>query len=46
MENLLEDVSFNSDGENIIGEFIVDKKYIAEKLGKELNNKDLKKYIL
>ena len=46
MENLLEEVSFMSDGENIVGEFVIDKKYITEKLGKELSNKDLKKYIL
>lgn len=46
MENLLDEVSFLSDGEHITGEFVVDRKYINEKLGKELKSKDLKKYIL
>lgn len=46
MENLLDDVSFKSDGEQIKGEFIIDKNYIVDKLGKDIKSKDLKKYIL
>ena len=44
MENLLEDVSFNADGEQ--KEVVIDKKFVMEKLGVEKKSKDLKKYIL
>ena len=44
MENLLEDVSFNADGENKA--VVIDKKFVEERFGKELNKKDFKKYIL
>lgn len=46
MENLLEEISFTADGQTVTGEYIIDKKYILDKLGKQLKNKDLKKYIL
>ena len=42
MENLLEDISFSADGEK--REVIIDKKYVEEKFGKDLQNKDFKKY--
>ena len=44
MENLLEDVSFNADGE--AKEVVIDRAFIENKLGKEMKSKDLKKYIL
>lgn len=44
MENLLEDVSFNADGE--ANEVVIDRAFIEDKLGKEMKSKDLKKYIL
>ena len=44
MENLIEDVSFNADGQ--VREVVIDKNYVAEKFVKELTKKDLKKYIL
>ena len=44
MENLLEEVSFNADGET--KEVVIDRAFIEDKLGKEMKSKDLKKYIL
>ena len=44
MENLLEEVSFNADGE--AKEVVIDRAFIEDKLGKEMKSKDLKKYIL
>lgn len=44
MENLLEEISFDADGSQ--KEIVVDKKYVTDKFVKELNKKDLKKYIL
>ena len=44
METLLEDVSFNADGTE--KEILIDKEYVANKLGVEKKTKDLKKYIL
>lgn len=44
MENLLEDESFNADGE--AKEVVIDRAFIEDKLGKEMKSKDLKKYIL
>lgn len=44
IEQLLDDVSFEADGEQ--KEVIIDKKYVTEKLGIEKKTKDLKKYIL
>ena len=46
MENLLEDVSFNADGQGLMKEVVIDSKYVIEKLGKDTKSKDLKKYIL
>ena len=45
MENLIEDVSFNAGGE-MAKEVVIDKTYVANKFKKELDKKDLKKYIL
>ncbi|MBO4594132.1 MAG: ATP-dependent protease ATPase subunit HslU [Clostridia bacterium] len=44
MENLLEDVSFESGGEE--KRVVIDRKFVAEKLGTDKKGKDLKKYIL
>lgn len=46
MESLLEDISFNADGNNPRLEVKVDKAYVAEHLAKEISEHDLKKYIL
>ena len=44
MENLIEDVSFEADGEE--KQVVIDKKFVINKLGVDKKNKDLKKYIL
>lgn len=46
MESLLEDISFNADGNNPELEVKVDKTYVSEHLAKEISAHDLKKYIL
>ncbi|MCH5155810.1 MAG: ATP-dependent protease ATPase subunit HslU [Clostridiales bacterium] len=46
MESLLEDISFNADGNNPEIEVKVDKAYVAEHLAKEISEHNLKKYIL
>ncbi len=46
MENLLEDISFNAGGLDVMTEVVIDKKFVTEKLGEPDKNKDLKKYIL
>lgn len=46
MESLLEDISFNADGNNPPIEVTVDKAYVAEHLANELSAHNLKKYIL
>ncbi len=45
MENLLEEISFNAGGETT-KEIVIDKAYVASKLGTDRKTKDLKKYIL
>lgn len=45
MENLIEDISFEADGERA-KQVVIDKAYIQKKLGTENKTKDLKKYIL
>ncbi len=44
MENLLEDVSFEADGQ--AKQVVIDKKFVSDKLGKEMKSRELKKYIL
>ncbi len=44
MENLIEDVSFEADGET--KEIVVDKEFVLSKMGADNKTKDLKKYIL
>lgn len=46
MESLLEDISFNADGNNPRLEVKVDKAYVEEHLAKEISEHDLKRYIL
>ena len=46
MESLLEDISFNADGNNPPLDVTVDKSYVKEHLAKEISAHDLKKYIL
>ncbi|MCM1367474.1 MAG: ATP-dependent protease ATPase subunit HslU [Roseburia sp.] len=46
MESLLEDISFNADGNNPVLDVKVDKAYVTEHLAKEISAHDLKKYIL
>lgn len=46
MESLLEDISFNADGNNPPLDVVVDKTYVTEHLAKEISAHDLKKYIL
>ena len=46
MESLLEDISFNADGNNPSIDVTVDKSYVDEHLAKEISAHDLKKYIL
>ena len=44
VENLLEEISFNANGE--ICELVIDSKYVVNKFGMDKKTKDLKKYIL
>ena len=44
MENLIEDISFEADGQG--KEVVIDRAFVIEKLGGETKEKDLKKYIL
>ncbi len=46
MESLLEDISFNADGNNPEIDVVVDKAYVEEHLAKEISAHNLKKYIL
>ncbi len=46
MESLLEDISFNADGNNPPLEVKVDKTYVEEHLSKEISAHNLKKYII
>ncbi len=46
MESLLEDISFNADGNNPMLDVVVDKAYVEEHLAKEISEHDLKKYII
>ncbi len=46
MESLLEDISFNADGNNPLLDVTVDRAYVTEHLAKEISAHDLKKYIL
>ena len=47
MESLLEDISFNADGNNpMMLDVTVDKAYVQEHLAKEISAHDLKKYII
>ncbi|MCH5351679.1 MAG: ATP-dependent protease ATPase subunit HslU [Clostridiales bacterium] len=46
MESLLEDISFNADGNNPMLDVVVDKAYVVEHLAKEISAHDLKKYII
>lgn len=46
MESLLEDISFNADGNNPLLAVSVDKAYVEEHLAKEISAHNLKKYIL
>ncbi len=46
MESLLEDISFNADGNNPQINVNVDKAYVVEHLAKEISEHNLRKYIL
>ena len=46
MESLLEDISFNADGNNPPLDVKVDKTYVKEHLAKEISEHDLRKHIL
>lgn len=47
MESLLEDISFNADGNNpMMLDVTIDKAYVIEHLAKEISAHDLKKYII
>lgn len=46
MESLLEDISYNAGGDHPMAKIVVDKKFVLEKLGKTLSNRNLKKYII
>lgn len=45
MEELIEDVSFNADGETL-EKVVVDEEFVMNKFGKQFSSKDLRKYIL
>lgn len=46
MENLLDDVSFNADGNFPETEVVIDKKYVDEHLRQVVDSQNLKKYVL
>ncbi|MBO4538706.1 MAG: ATP-dependent protease ATPase subunit HslU [Clostridia bacterium] len=46
MEMLLEDVSFNADGEGEMQELVVDKAYVQKHLEKAVKTMNLRKYII
>ena len=46
MELLLEDISFNAGGLDVMTDVVIDKKYVLETLDKEVNSLNLRKYIL
>ncbi|MCL2177508.1 MAG: ATP-dependent protease ATPase subunit HslU [Firmicutes bacterium] len=46
MEGLLEDISFNADGNHPMINLKVDRKYVKDNLSKTHSRKDLKEYIL
>ncbi|MCL1900917.1 MAG: ATP-dependent protease ATPase subunit HslU [Firmicutes bacterium] len=46
MESLLEDISYNAGGDHPETKVVIDKKYVYEKLSKQLKSQNLKKYIL
>ncbi len=46
MEKLLEDVSFNANGEYPLSKVIIDRAYVQNIFGKHNKNSDLKKYII
>lgn len=46
MEQLLDDISFNAGGDHPEVEMVIDQKYVEQHFNKELQRKNLKKYIL
>lgn len=46
MESLLEDVSFNADGNHPMFDVVINKEYVCERLRKYDSSRDLKRYIL
>ncbi len=46
LENLLDDISFNANGQHPLTKVVVDEAYVKEHLSSEFNGEDLRKYIL
>ena len=46
MEELLEDISYNAGGDHPLVKVVIDKKFVEEKLSKQLGNRNLAKFIL
>lgn len=46
MESLLEDISFNANGQHPEIEVIIDEKYVKEHLSKELSGRSIEKYLI
>lgn len=46
MEKLLEDVSFNANGEYPLSEVVIDRPFVVKVFGETVKQRDLKKYIL
>lgn len=46
MELLLEDISFNANGDHPMTDLLIDKKYVLKQLGKTVVKQDIKKYVL
>ncbi len=46
MESLLEDVSFNADGNHPMVDVVINREYVCERLNKYSSSHDLKRYIL
>lgn len=46
MESLLEDISYNANGNHPVINLVIDSKYVIEHLGKQVKQLDLRKYII
>ncbi len=46
MEDIIEEISFNANGEHEMIDVIIDKEYVKEHMTQEIKSQDLKKYVI